>query len=124
VSSAFRNSITRGFASSEEPNVAVCLMPGTELAFEGDVEAQVASRCGTLRNFGQRVARFRQVNLESPLAHHDALEFPDGEIVLVTNLREGQYATVLQLPLSGSPARKEFDEHALGRTRHDEAMDV
>jgi hypothetical protein len=30
--------------------------------------------------------------------HHDALEFPDGEIVLVTQLREGQHATVLQLP--------------------------
>ena len=29
---------------------------------------------------------------------HDALEFPDGETVLVTELREGQHATVLQLP--------------------------
>jgi hypothetical protein len=31
-------------------------------------------------------------------AHHDALEFPDGRIVLLTLLREGQQATVLQLP--------------------------
>jgi hypothetical protein len=30
--------------------------------------------------------------------HHDALEFPDGQAVLVTTLRQGQYATVLQLP--------------------------
>jgi hypothetical protein len=30
--------------------------------------------------------------------HHDALEFPDGEIVLLTHLSEGQQATVLQLP--------------------------
>jgi hypothetical protein len=32
--------------------------------------------------------------------NHDALEFPDGEIVLLTFLREGQQATVLQLPAS------------------------
>ena len=31
-------------------------------------------------------------------AHHDALEFPDGQIVLLTLLKEGQRATVLQLP--------------------------
>jgi hypothetical protein len=30
--------------------------------------------------------------------HHDALEFPNGESVLVTRLYEGQHATVLQLP--------------------------
>jgi hypothetical protein len=30
-------------------------------------------------------------------AHHDALEFPDGRIGLLTLLREGQAATVLQL---------------------------
>jgi hypothetical protein len=104
VSSGFRNSITRGFASSDEPDVAVCLMPGTELAFESPVEAQVIAQAGAIRNFGQSVARFRQVNLETPLAHHDALEFPDGETILVTNLREGQRATVLQLPSTGVPA--------------------
>jgi hypothetical protein len=49
------------------------------------------------------VARFRQVNLNRPAAHHDALEFPDGKIVLVTDLREGQHATVLQLPSTGLP---------------------
>ena len=30
--------------------------------------------------------------------YHDALEFPDGTYVLLTDLREGQEATVLQLP--------------------------
>ena len=45
-----------------------------------------------------RKFRFRQINLDQPTMHHDALEFPDGEIVLVTELREGQHATVLQLP--------------------------
>jgi hypothetical protein len=33
--------------------------------------------------------------------HHDALEFPDGEIVLLTRLCEGQKATVLTLPPAG-----------------------
>jgi hypothetical protein len=44
------------------------------------------------------VARFRQVNLDRPHVHHDALEFPNGEFVLVTRLCDGQFATVLQLP--------------------------
>jgi hypothetical protein len=38
VSTRFRNSVTRGFAAIGEPNVAVCLLPGTEIAFERDVE--------------------------------------------------------------------------------------
>ena len=37
-------------------------------------------------------------NVGKPSFHHDALEFPDGEIVLLTRLCEGQHATVLQLP--------------------------
>ena len=47
-----------------------------------------------------KVARFRQVNMNEPNVHHDALEFPDGLIVKVTRLVEGQTATVLQLPAS------------------------
>jgi len=43
-------------------------------------------------------AIFRQVNKNEPMKHHDALEFPDGRIVLLTRLSEGQEATVLQLP--------------------------
>jgi hypothetical protein len=43
-------------------------------------------------------AIFRQINKEKVAAHHDALEFPDGRIVFLTSLSEGQQATVLQLP--------------------------
>jgi hypothetical protein len=43
-------------------------------------------------------AIFRQVNKDNPHTHHDALEFPDGKMVLLTQLLEGQEATVLQLP--------------------------
>jgi hypothetical protein len=45
-----------------------------------------------------KTAIFRQVNKDKVAAHHDALEFPDGQIVLLTFLCEGQQATVLQLP--------------------------
>ena len=51
-----------------------------------------------------KTAIFRQINKEVRAAHHDALEFPDGKIVLLTFLREGQKATVLQLPATGIPA--------------------
>ena len=43
-------------------------------------------------------AIFRQVNKDKTYAHHDALEFPDGKVMLLTHLLEGQEATVLQLP--------------------------
>ena len=99
VSTLFRNSITRGFAAIGEPHVAVCLLPGTELAFENEVEYDPA--LGSFlpnRKVRQKVARFRKVNNEQPHLHHDALEFPGGQIVLLTRLCEGQHATVLQLP--------------------------
>jgi hypothetical protein len=44
------------------------------------------------------VARFRQINMDKPRAHHDALEFPNGQVVLLHNLVEGQRTSVLQLP--------------------------
>lgn len=98
VSTRFPNAITRGFSAVGEPDVAVCLLPGTELAFERNVERDAAFRFLPNRSTMQKVARFRQVNIDQPTAHHDALEFPDGQIMLVTQLCEGQEATVLQLP--------------------------
>ena len=98
VSTRFPEAITRGFASVDEPNVAVCLLPGTELAFEKEVQRETALVFRPRRQLGHRVAMFRQVNKHKPNVHHDALEFPDGQIVLLTHLCEGQHATVLQLP--------------------------
>ena len=99
VSTRFCNASTRGFAAPQEPDVAVCLLPGTEVAFENDVESARAFRFLRNRKLRQKLARFRQVNLDRS-CHHDALEFPDGQIVLVTDLVEGQCAKVLQLPAS------------------------
>jgi hypothetical protein len=98
VTTKFVNTPTGGFAAVDNANVAVCLRPGTELAFEHDVECEPVLGILPSRKIGQRLARFRQVNMEQPCVHHDALEFPDGKIVLVTRLREGQRATVLQMP--------------------------
>jgi hypothetical protein len=100
VATHFVNSITRGFAAVGQPDVAVCLLPGTELAFDDDVQYERAfSLFGKVRA-NHKVARFRQVNMTDPHAHHDALEFPDGQIVKVTRLVAGQTAIVLQLPAS------------------------
>ena len=90
---------TRGFAASEDASVAVCVLPGTELSFAGEVTCSptgLFSWRGSVIN--HKTAIFRQINKEKMAAHHDALEFPDGQIVLLTLLREGQQATVLQLP--------------------------
>ena len=90
---------TRGFAAAVDHGLAVCVMPGTELAFTGEVACRPT---GLLwRNTWtteHRTAIFRQVNKDNSAAHHDALEFPDGRTVLLTVLVEGQTATVLQLP--------------------------
>lgn len=92
---------TRGFAPPDDRTTAVCVLPGTELAFSEEVQCAptlfgFASWRTKTVNF--RTAIFRQVNKNVPHVHHDALEFPDGTCVLLTDLREGQEATVLQLP--------------------------
>lgn len=98
VSTQFLSSLTRGFAAVGEPNVAVCLLPGTELGFDQDVECDHPLGLYERRKLREKVARFRQINLHSPYEHHDALEFPSGKVVLLTRLCIGQSATVLQLP--------------------------
>src|SRR5262249_7608176 len=86
-----------------------CLLPGTEIAFDGNVESESSFDIGILPNkkIGQRLARFRQVNMNNSVAHHDALEFPDGQVILVTRLCAGQRATVLQLPAGARAAPAE-----------------
>ncbi len=81
----------------------MCLLPGTEVAFEKEVSFDRVVGIFPRRKLAEKVARFRQINEDQSSAHHDALEFPDGEIVLLTRLCEGQHATVLQLPPSPRP---------------------
>src|SRR6516164_3817087 len=91
VSTQFPNAVTRGFCDPGQPRVAVCLLPGTELAFEKEVECDSPVWFLWTRISPHKVARFQQVNLSRPNIHHDALEFPDGKTVLVTDLCEGQH---------------------------------
>ena len=96
VSTSFPQTTTRGFASVDDRNVAVCLLPGTELAFEEEVRFDTGIVFS--RSLGHTVAKFQEINKDKLHAHHDALEFPDGKVVLLTHLCKGQRATVLQLP--------------------------
>ena len=99
------NTGTRGFATPEDANMAVCVLPGTELAFTRPVSYRPRRlfdwRAGTAN---QATAIFRQINKDNPHTHHDALEFPDGQVVLLTDLFEHQQATVLQLPAQPATA--------------------
>jgi hypothetical protein len=90
--------VTRGFAASEDKNVAVCVLPGTELSFAREVKCVQSTFVYSERVINHRTAIFRRVNQEHQWANHDALEFPDGQLVLLTFLQVGQQATVLQLP--------------------------
>jgi hypothetical protein len=90
------NTGTRGFAAPEDSTTAVCILPGTELAFSAEVRSRLSG--WQTRTISSRTAIFRQINKDVPQVHHDALEFPDGTCVLLTSLVEGQEATVLQLP--------------------------
>jgi hypothetical protein len=97
---------TRGFAAAEDAGVAVCVLPGTELAFSGVVTVKYPRFLAgwKVETLAYATAIVRQMNKNEPLKHHDALEFPDGRIVLLTKLSEGQKATVLQLPAQPTTA--------------------
>lgn len=110
VTCSFPMTPTRSFCAVNEPGMAVCLLPGTELAFESPIRyngllgliAEVVRAKLGLKSANATVARFRQVDLDNPHMHHDALELADGRIIKVTLLQEGQKARVLQLPALGA----------------------
>jgi len=97
---------TSGFAAAEDAGVAVCVLPGTELAFSSPVTVTLPRFIAgwKVEKLGHATAIFRQVNKDVQWKHHDALEFPDGRIVLLTLLSKGQEATVLQLPAQPTTA--------------------
>src|SRR6266480_3784406 len=111
VTTELARSSTRGFAAVGEhgaklvihdspPKVAVCLLPGTELAFDDDVRYERAFSLFGKARVNHKVARFRQIDMNDPHVQHDALEFPNGQVLKVTQLVAGQTATVLQLPVA------------------------
>ena len=104
ITTTFRGTPTRGFASESEPAVAVCMLPGTELAFAEDVKYENRWTWTNAINF--RVGKFGAIGPDVPHRHHDAIEFPDGSNVLVTLLCVGQRATVLQLPIGAQVSER------------------
>jgi hypothetical protein len=103
---------TIGFKSVDDPigdATAVCILPGTELAFEKPITLRWS--CDEGKNIEGRftTAIFRQRDKDKPSVHHDVLEMPDGQQILLTALEEGQYATVLQLPTAPT-TEKEAEE--------------
>jgi hypothetical protein len=93
------NTCTTGFAAPEDTKTAVCVLPGTELAFATPVRFSGRGLFAwKVKVVKHTTAIFRQINKDIPSKHHDALEFSDGKMVLLTDLLEGQEATVLQLP--------------------------
>ena len=111
ISTSFPHTMTRGFASVDDRNTAVCLLPGTELAFEKEIRCET----GLILSWGlgHKVAKFRQIDQGRSNVHHDALEFPDGKTVLLTQLCKGQRATVLQLPALAGVTVDEAQPHDL-----------
>ena len=114
-SSGFPGTLSRGFCSVDDPAVAVCLRPGTELGFSEAIAWQGLwhSLVNAFKRNGSRTAIFRKVNLDLPTTYHDALELADGTMVLLTHLRPGQTARVLQLPVdtTNPPRRGQQHEH-------------
>jgi hypothetical protein len=88
---------TRGFADPSDLETAVCVLPGTEIAFDKEVTSGWTYLCSEQRVYPE-LARFRQISKDRPNTHHDQLEFSNGETCLLTAINEGQTATVLQLP--------------------------
>ena len=111
VTTELARSSARGFAAVGEhgaklvihddpPKVAVCLLPGTELAFDDEVRYDRAFTLFGKARVNHKVARFRQIEMDDPHVQHDALEFPNGQVLKLTQLVAGQTATVLQLPVA------------------------
>jgi len=92
---------TSGFCSPSDTFTAVCLLPGTEIAFDAPPAYREAFDFVIFpadKTASTATARFRQINTDNLSTHHDALEFGTGEFVLLTNIKQGSQATVLQLP--------------------------
>src|ERR1700726_2625905 len=99
------NTGTRGLAAPEDASTAVCVLPGTELAFAKGVRCRPSGLLGwKASTVNHTTTIFRKINKTEPHTHHDALEFPDGQIVRLTDVFEGQEATVLQLPAQPATA--------------------
>jgi hypothetical protein len=92
---------TKGFVSrTGDQDVAVCVRPGTEIAFDEPIKVVETGffMVGFKVVEYPATAVFAQVNKDVERMHHDCLQFADGRQVMLTKLTGGQTARVLQLP--------------------------
>lgn len=101
---------TKGLFDAREPEVAVCLLPGTEVSFS---DAPVTFLGIPVWRSKQATATFRQINKERECTHHDAFEFKSGEVRLVNDLKPGQKVRVLQLPAAPKTEREAAEQKRL-----------
>ena len=66
ISTGFQHTISRGFAPAGDLNTAVCLLPGTEMAFDREVEHENHLGSAIVRQ-PATVARFRQINTQESI---------------------------------------------------------
>ncbi len=114
VSTYFRGTSSHGFAAPNEESVAVCLLPGTELAFERNVK--YGGGWFRSQTVGYSVAKFCKIDPDTPHRHHDGLEFPDGSTLLVHLLVEGQRLKILQMPITNKGYNSAGQQDAASET--------
>jgi hypothetical protein len=123
LTTRFFKSGTRGFCAPEDVSVAVCVLPGTELSFTDDVrrERMWPWSKGTIKH---RTAIFRQVNKEVPSTHHDALEFPDGTIALLTFLKPTDAGIARRRQGASTERGKGLGNRSLGQEKKKSRLEI
>ena len=94
---------TVGFCAVDEPDTAVCLLPGTEIAFDQEIE--IPGAFWMRRRIGAKLGRFRRVQEDTPYTHHDALQLPDGRTLMLTTLCESGGGAAIASGRSGATTR-------------------
>ena len=107
MTTRFSQAITQGLATADDKECAVCLVPGTELAFDAPLRGN-ANRFVPffMKKFDFKTGKFVQLNVDNPYQHHDAIEFGDGGTVLINDLVEDQMLRVIQLPAPPQTAKE------------------
>lgn len=103
---------TKGFSDLKDPTTAVCVLPGTELAFDQEIKSPYL-KAGVVEFLllkkqapSSATAIFRQINVHDRHSHHDCLELPDSRQILLTHLVEGQTCRILALPAAPKTAKE------------------
>jgi hypothetical protein len=98
------SSFTTGFTDASIPDcdLAICMLPGTEIAFDDEVKLAAID---TEERLPREAVFVAMGNPEIIHEHHDGLEFPSvSKQRLINSIAPDQKATVLQVPAEKIPA--------------------